>query len=58
MDTHSLVEEFMLLANVTVAQKIFESFPACEYLKEGDYNYAVYVSAFSCYFLYANDFQF
>eukprot|EP00041_Stephanoeca_diplocostata_P024528 m.624316 g.624316 ORF g.624316 m.624316 type:complete len:211 (-) comp22545_c0_seq79:2021-2653(-) len=30
MDTHSLVEEFMLLANVTVAQKIFDSFPACK----------------------------
>ena len=29
VDTNSLVEEFMLLANIAVAQKIEESFPAC-----------------------------
>eukprot|EP00038_Savillea_parva_P009841 m.186189 g.186189 ORF g.186189 m.186189 type:complete len:1044 (+) comp16690_c0_seq1:60-3191(+) len=33
LDTHSLVEEFMLLANVTVARHIYEQFPACAMLR-------------------------
>eukprot|EP00037_Helgoeca_nana_P036307 m.10789 g.10789 ORF g.10789 m.10789 type:complete len:1012 (+) comp7149_c0_seq1:34-3069(+) len=33
LDTHSLVEEFMLLANVTVAAHIYEKFPACAMLR-------------------------
>jgi len=32
-ETNSMVEEFMLLANVAVAQKIFESFPHCACLR-------------------------
>ncbi len=32
-DTNSMVEEFMLLANITVAQKIFETFPECACLR-------------------------
>eukprot|EP01053_Blabericola_migrator_P001838 Blabericola_migrator_1__1837@NODE_14_length_24048_cov_80_277428_g11_i0_p4_GENE_NODE_14_length_24048_cov_80_277428_g11_i0NODE_14_length_24048_cov_80_277428_g11_i0_p4_ORF_typecomplete_len1123_score207_87RNB/PF00773_19/8_8e112OB_Dis3/PF17849_1/4_2e14Rrp44_CSD1/PF17216_3/7_5e13CSD2/PF17876_1/34CSD2/PF17876_1/4_1e07Rrp44_S1/PF17215_3/4e05_NODE_14_length_24048_cov_80_277428_g11_i02343602 len=31
--THSLVEEFMLLANVAVAQRIVQSFPDCSVLR-------------------------
>ena len=33
LDTNSLVEEFMLLANITVAQKIYESFPQTALLR-------------------------
>ena len=32
-DTNSLVEEFMLLANITVARKIYETFPNCALLR-------------------------
>lgn len=32
-DTNSLVEEFMLLANITVAIKIYDSFPNCAMLR-------------------------
>lgn len=32
-ETNSLVEEFMLLANVYVAEKIFDSFPSCAVLR-------------------------
>jgi exosome complex exonuclease DIS3/RRP44 len=32
-DTNSMVEEFMLLANITVARKIFETFPECACLR-------------------------
>ena len=32
-ETNSLVEEFMLLANVYVAEKIYESFPSCAVLR-------------------------
>ena len=32
-DTNSLVEEFMLLANITVAIKIYDSFPNCALLR-------------------------
>ncbi|KAK2773951.1 exosome catalytic subunit dis3 [Emmonsiellopsis sp. PD_33] len=33
LDTNSLVEEFMLLANITVASKIFQSFPQTALLR-------------------------
>ncbi|KAL1139194.1 hypothetical protein AAG570_009253, partial [Ranatra chinensis] len=33
LETNSMVEEFMLLANVTVAQKILEEFPDCAMLR-------------------------
>ncbi|KAM3967167.1 exosome complex exonuclease RRP44-like protein Dis3 [Aphomia sociella] len=33
MDTNSMVEEFMLLANVSVAQKLAEEFPQCALLR-------------------------
>ncbi|KAI4204051.1 MAG: hypothetical protein LQ350_001444 [Teloschistes chrysophthalmus] len=33
LDTHSLVEEFMLLANISVAGKIYESFPQTALLR-------------------------
>ncbi|RNA39969.1 Exosome complex exonuclease RRP44, partial [Brachionus plicatilis] len=33
METNSMVEEFMLLANVTVAKKIYEVFPQCACLR-------------------------
>ncbi|KAI9710981.1 MAG: exosome catalytic subunit dis3 [Bogoriella megaspora] len=33
LDTNSLVEEFMLLANISVAQKIYESFPQTALLR-------------------------
>ncbi|MEW5299944.1 MAG: hypothetical protein WDW36_002913 [Sanguina aurantia] len=33
MDTNSMVEEMMLLANVTVAEKIVRHFPACSLLR-------------------------
>lgn len=33
MDTNSLVEEFMLLANITVGIKIYDSFPNCALLR-------------------------
>lgn len=33
METNSMVEEFMLLANITVAGKIFETFPHCACLR-------------------------
>lgn len=33
LDTNSLVEEFMLLANITVASKIFQSFPQTAMLR-------------------------
>ena len=32
-DTNSLVEEFMLLANISVASKIYETFPNCALLR-------------------------
>ena len=32
-ETNSMVEEFMLLANIAVAQKIFETFPHCACLR-------------------------
>lgn len=32
-ETNSMVEEFMLLANVSVAEKIFEEFPECAMLR-------------------------
>jgi hypothetical protein len=33
MDTNSLVEEFMLLANVTTAKQTYTSFPECALLR-------------------------
>lgn len=33
LDTHSMVEEFMLLANIQVAQKILEEYPDCALLR-------------------------
>lgn len=33
LETNSMVEEFMLLANISVAQKIFETFPHCACLR-------------------------
>ncbi|XP_013415893.1 exosome complex exonuclease RRP44 [Lingula anatina] len=33
METNSMVEEFMLLANVSVAKKIYEEFPDCAVLR-------------------------
>ena len=33
LETNSLVEEFMLLANITVAAKIYESFPQTAVLR-------------------------
>lgn len=33
VDTNSMVEEFMLLANTSVAQKILEEFPQCAMLR-------------------------
>ncbi|XP_027035128.1 exosome complex exonuclease RRP44 [Tachysurus fulvidraco] len=33
-DTNSMVEEFMLLANISVAQKIYEEFPECALLRK------------------------
>lgn len=33
METNSMVEEFMLLANVSVAEKILEEFPECALLR-------------------------
>jgi exosome complex exonuclease DIS3/RRP44 len=33
LETNSMVEEFMLLANVTVAEKILEDFPDCAMLR-------------------------
>lgn len=32
-ETNSMVEEFMLLANVSVAEKILEDFPECAMLR-------------------------
>lgn len=32
-DTNSMVEEFMLLANISVAEKILEEFPDCAMLR-------------------------
>ena len=32
-DTNSMVEEFMLLANISVAEKIYEEFPECAVLR-------------------------
>ncbi|KAG8231427.1 hypothetical protein J437_LFUL000143 [Ladona fulva] len=32
-DTNSMVEEFMLLANISVAEHLFENFPACALLR-------------------------
>lgn len=32
-ETNSMVEEFMLLANISVAEKIFEEFPECAMLR-------------------------
>ncbi|KAF6736981.1 Exosome complex exonuclease RRP44 [Oryzias melastigma] len=34
METNSMVEEFMLLANVSVAQKIYDEFPDCALLRK------------------------
>ncbi|KAM3606158.1 uncharacterized protein V6R79_011665 [Siganus canaliculatus] len=34
METNSMVEEFMLLANISVAQKIYEEFPDCAMLRK------------------------
>ncbi|XP_037322233.2 exosome complex exonuclease RRP44 [Pungitius pungitius] len=34
METNSMVEEFMLLANISVAQKIFDEFPDCALLRK------------------------
>jgi exosome complex exonuclease DIS3/RRP44 len=33
METNSMVEEFMLLANISVAKKIYETFPHCACLR-------------------------
>ena len=33
LDTNSLVEEFMLLANISVADHIFKNFPECAVLR-------------------------
>lgn len=33
-ETNSMVEEFMLLANISVAKKIFEEFPECALLRK------------------------
>ena len=33
LDTNSMVEEFMLLANISVAQNIFKHFPECAVLR-------------------------
>lgn len=33
LDTNSMVEEFMLLANISVAEKIVEEFPDCAMLR-------------------------
>lgn len=33
-DTNSMVEEFMLLANISVAQKIYEEFSECALLRK------------------------
>ncbi|CAA94677.2 putative exosome complex exonuclease RRP44 [Caenorhabditis elegans] len=33
LDTHSMVEEFMLLANISVAEKILEEYPDCALLR-------------------------
>ena len=33
LETNSMVEEFMLLANVSVAEKILEEFPECALLR-------------------------
>lgn len=32
-DTNSMVEEFMLLANISVAEKIYQDFPECAMLR-------------------------
>lgn len=32
-ETNSMVEEFMLLANISVAKKILEEFPECAVLR-------------------------
>lgn len=32
-ETNSMVEEFMLLANISVAEKILEEFPECAMLR-------------------------
>lgn len=32
-ETNSMVEEFMLLANISVAEKILEDFPECAMLR-------------------------
>ncbi|XP_069000611.1 exosome complex exonuclease RRP44 [Embiotoca jacksoni] len=34
METNSMVEEFMLLANISVAQKIYDEFPECAVLRK------------------------
>ncbi|XP_020776908.2 exosome complex exonuclease RRP44 [Boleophthalmus pectinirostris] len=34
METNSMVEEFMLLANISVAQKIYDEFPECALLRK------------------------
>ncbi|XP_033469416.1 exosome complex exonuclease RRP44 [Epinephelus lanceolatus] len=34
METNSMVEEFMLLANISVAQKIYDEFPDCAMLRK------------------------
>ncbi|KAK6052729.1 hypothetical protein COOONC_09765 [Cooperia oncophora] len=33
LDTHSMVEEFMLLANISVAEKILAEYPDCAMLR-------------------------
>lgn len=33
LETNSMVEEFMLLANISVAQKIYDTFPHCACLR-------------------------
>ena len=33
LETNSMVEEFMLLANISVADRIFQNFPECAVLR-------------------------
>ncbi|VDK59971.1 unnamed protein product [Cylicostephanus goldi] len=53
LDTHSMVEEFMLLANISVAEKILAEYPDCAMLRrhpvptEASYKPLVEVSFYS-----------
>ncbi len=51
-DTNSLVEEFMLLANISVAKKIYEEFPHCALLRRHPSpplsNYDILIKAGAC----------